>query len=184
MEGRDMIILSTYPRSGSHLLRNHIHNKMPDLRHKLISTHKHIYENDSYLISILRDPIDVMASKLIMDIHYERHCKTLELCFMEAKGHYLSFFNYINENASLLIKYEDLINNMDKVLEAISKNLEMPVVDGVVPQTVDNPNFFHLASSKTSPAYEECYKFILKQDMSDFYETYNKAMAKDCVLVV
>lgn len=179
-----MIILSTYPRSGSHLLGGHIRTKMPDLRYSLVSTHKHIYEQGSYLISILRDPIDVMASKLTMDIHYERDGKTLEWCFIEAKKQYLSFFHHIIKNASLLIKYEDLINNMDKVLEAISKNLGVPIVDGVVPQTVDKPDVFHLASSKTSHVYQECYQFILQQDMSDFYEVYNKALSKDCVLVI
>lgn len=184
MESRDMIILSTYPRSGSHLLAGHIRNKMPDLRYSFTSTHKHIYEKGNYLISILRDPIDVMASKLTMDIHYERHDKTLEWCFIEAKKQYLSFFDYITKNASLLIKYEDLINSMDKVIEAISKNIGVPIVDRVVPQTVDKPEVFHLASSKTSPVYEECYQFILNQDMSDFYEVYNKAMSKDCVLVI
>lgn len=176
------ILLSTFPRSGTHLLESNMRTRL-SLEFK--KTHLNWKTPSTFIISILRDPIEVFASKMAMTMHYNKdNLESLDFYFKNTTNQYISFFTHINKHGNLLIKYTDLENNMDAVLKQLKDILGCQLNNDIVVRGKDKPEFRHLVSSKTSPFYDQCLEYVKQQDMSKAYDIYNKALSKDSVLMI
>ena len=87
-------------------------------------------------------------------------------------------YDFLYENADIIIKYEDLIEFPEKVLLKICDYLQFQInpLDIYVPVTEDNRENTYLRSSKTSSEYKK--EHFKVQDILDCYESYNKLLSK------
>jgi len=164
------IAIVTYPRSGANYLSNLIlNNCRQDIKYF------HIPENpDCFIITIARDPFESIHSHVTMRKHYHPD----EEYYKKYNNEYKDMYNFLYENANLIIKYEDLINFPEMVLLKICSDtgLEINQLDIPLPMPVDNKENTYLRSSKTSSEYKNEHFKI--EDIADCYEPYNKLLSK------
>jgi hypothetical protein len=164
------IAIVTYPRSGANYLSNLLLN---NCRQEI--NYFHIPENsDRFIISIARDPFESIHSHVAMRKHYHPS----EDYSKRYNNEYIDMYNFLYENANIVIKYADLIEFPEKVLLKISDDLKFEInpLDIPVPVTVDNRENTYLRSSKTSPEYKK--EHFKREDILDCYESYNKLLLK------
>lgn len=164
------IAIVTYPRSGANYLSNLILNNC----RKQIN-YFHIPENsDRFIISIARDPFESIHSHVAMRKHYHPS----EGYSKRYNNEYKDMYNFLYENADIVIKYTDLIEFPEKVLLKICSDIKFEInpLDIHVPVTVDNRENTYLRSSKTSPEYKK--EHFKAEDILDCYDAYNKLLSK------
>lgn len=164
------IAIVTYPRSGANYLSNLILN---NCRQEI--NYFHIPQNpDRFIITIVRNPFESIHSHVAMRKHYHPD----EGYSKRYNNEYKDMYNFLYENADIIIKYEDLIESSEKVLLKICNDLgfEINPLDIPVPVTMDNKENTYLRSSKTSSEYKKEHFKI--EDISDCYESYNKLLSK------
>jgi hypothetical protein len=171
------VLLITYPRSGQHLLREHI-LQMLDVEcgwtHSLLK--KHDFDKT---ITIIRDPKEAMASWISMELYYEeidptRKKQTLDFYLEAAKKEYALFYNYAKKNIDIFIQYLDLIDNPKKIILFLSKELKVNIKNNNFTNTIiDNPDSRHLVSSKNVLQYNSVLEKINNVDLKIFEDFYN-----------
>jgi len=164
------IAIVTYPRSGANYLSNLLLN---NFRQEI--NYFHIPENpDRFIITVVRDPFESIHSHVTMRRHYHPN----EEYSKRYNNEYKDMYNFLYENASIIIKYEDLIAFPEKVLLKISNDLQFQVnpLDIYVPVTADNRENTYLRSSKTSSEYKK--EHFKMEDILDCYESYKKLLSK------
>jgi hypothetical protein len=107
-----------------------------------------------------------------------KHYHPDEEYYKKYNKEYKDMYNFLYENANLIIKYEDLINFPEMVLLKICSDigLEINQLDIPLPMPVDNKENTYLRSSKTSSEYKNEHFKI--EDIADCYEPYNKLLSK------
>jgi hypothetical protein len=162
-------MLLTYPRSGSHYLKELINQKTGTI---LKATHDKEKVFDNYIISIIRNPKDTLKSKYAMQAHYEA-----DKIFNYYSDDYHVFYKHLIDNASILINYNDLINETDKLIEYLFDYFNL-VDNGSVYKTnlKDYEGSKYLVSSKTSDAYKniDMYQF----DLTECNKIYDLCLSK------
>jgi hypothetical protein len=171
------IFLTTYPRSGSWLFAKALYEQtgfpINKFHWKVIS--------ELTTISIVRDPLETIASKVAMETtnkNYELTKTNIELNAEE----YISFYRYIDEHVSIVIDYDDLISNLDFVIDKVSSLLDLQILDlnKRVPaeKNMDHPEIGHWMSSKSLDHYEKAMEMSKDIDLSKAYQIYNKLLRK------
>jgi hypothetical protein len=164
------IKIITCPRSGSNYLQNLIVNatgKHIDFSHiadKSINT----------IITVARDPFDSMHSHLTMRKHYHP-----DVTFSnEDTLYYKYLYNFLYENANIVINYKDLIEQPDKVIKNICSLLGFNQVSrkNLVELVPDNKEYSYLRSSKISPEYLN--EHFTMDDIIECYEPYNRLLSR------
>jgi hypothetical protein len=164
------IAIVTYPRSGANYLSNLLLN---NCRQEI--NYFHIPENpDRFIITVVRDPFESIHSHVTMRRHYHPN----EEYSKRYNNEYKDMYDFLYENADIIIKYEDLIEFPEKVLLKICDYLQFQInpLDIYVPVTEDNRENTYLRSSKTSSEYKK--EHFKVQDILDCYESYNKLLSK------
>jgi hypothetical protein len=164
------IAIVTYPRSGANYLSNLLLNNC----RKDINYFHVIEKPNRFIITVVRDPFEAIHSHVTMRKHYhsnEEYSKTYN-------REYRDMYNFLYENANIIIKYQDLIKFPEKVLSKICSDLNFDInpLDNPVPIAVDNKESTYLRSSKTSPEYNKEHFKI--EDISDCYESYISLLSK------
>ena len=164
------IAIVTYPRSGANYLSNLILN---NCRQEI--KYSHIPQNyDRFIITIARDPFESIHSHVTM----RRHYRPDEGYNKRYNNEYKDMYNFLYENANIVVKYKDLIEFPEKVLLKICNDLEFEINPLEIPVAVavDNKEDTYLRSSKVSPEYKN--KHFKIEDILDCYEPYNKLLSK------
>ena len=141
-------IILTFPRCGA----NYLHELLfQSSGVRIPRTHVIQEALSKFSISIIRKPEDSFISQVAMDMHYG-----LTAPLSPLSHNYIEMYEYLINNKSLLVKYEDLINNPElvtmKVCNYIGYNFKESVYKDYLLDEVWNN---HLVSSKKSKYYSE-----------------------------
>jgi hypothetical protein len=157
-----------YPRSGTHYLQNLIFAYSSK---KITFSHYPVNE-DSFIITIVRDPFDSLQSHVAMSKHYNPE-KYTENDYTE---YYVGLYEYLDRKANLIIYYNDLINFPEATTKMICDLLGFKKNISDYNVLVDNKDIKYLVSSKTVKEYNEEYFKI--EDMAKCYSEYHKLLSK------
>jgi hypothetical protein len=162
----------TYPRSGTHYLQNLI---LTYSSQKIDCSHYAVFDN-SFIITVARDPFDSIQSTVAMKKHYfpDTYLDT------DYINYYIDIYDFLNKHASIVIDYNDLIS----FPEEITKNLcdllgfkKMPMEHEMMQ---DSKEYEYLVSSKTVKEYNQEY-FDNKQ-IQECYPHYLDLLSKSIKL--
>lgn len=162
------ITIVTYPRSGA----NYLHHLI--LNHTSISLH-YVHNTDKpneTIISIARDPFESIHSHVTMRKHYhsdEGYNRTYN-------EQYIDIYNFLYDNATIVIDYKDLVEYPEQVLKKVCSILGFKEMRNNMPPEKDSKDRSYLVSSKTSNKYNE--KHFDLEDIQDCYEPYIKLLSK------
>jgi hypothetical protein len=158
----------TYPRSGANYLHNLIFN------YSSISI-GYVHKTDNIngtIITIARDPFESIHSDVAMRKHYhpeEGYNKTYNT-------RYIDMYNFLYNNADIVIDYKDLIESPNQVVEKTCNILGLEKLLNDRPQRGDDEDQSYLVSSKTSPQYKE--KHFNIEYINDCYEPYTRLLSR------
>lgn len=158
----------TYPRSGTHYLQNLI---LGYSSQKITFSHFPVTEN-RFIITIVRDPFDSIQSTVAMKKYYNPETYA-ESDYLE---YYVELYKYLDQNADLIIDYDDLINFPEETTKMICDLLDFKKNPSSYKMHGDKKEIEYLVSSKTVKEYDEEYFQI--EDMSNCYDQYNKLLFK------
>lgn len=173
------LTLTTFPRSGQHFLREHIAQRF------LLEDFKYTHEeekNKKYTtITIIRNPLDSIASWVAMQNYYDKEIdhvkiiKNVKLC--QAK--YKIFYKYILSNVNIIIDYNYLNSNTEDIIQYIGQKINIvPNSNNVILNIKDESDKKHIVSSKKNKEYETIVNITNKIDMKNEFELYNLALKK------
>ena len=170
IEKNDEIIISTYPRSGSHYLKNLFTQKL-DLNLK--KTHDPFY-NSQNKITIARNPIDSITSAMVME-HRDPMFYTPEKLDSQIEL-YDNFYTQILIDFKYIINYEVLKTNPDYVVNFFSKEFNKKVNQNKYINSFDqviNRYDKYLITAKSKPVlYNLSKEYFLKQDLTLSWKLY------------
>ena len=137
--------LVTYPRTGSHYLRELILQSTGKLIYK---THNISDFTELKTITILREPYGTLKSELAMSLRYG-------ITKEPAVSQYIKFFNYMTDNADIIIDYDQLVEHPETVCKSLCKILNVEyLTDSYKDELHDNPENTYLVTSKSTAEYE------------------------------
>jgi len=176
----------TLPRVGSHYLQDRI------VQHTGVYIKRsHILMNNK-MITIVRDPVDMLTSKLAMTAFYDKDNKTINHIRnnkenTEDLNLYIDSLNKadIDKNSYIFINYEDLIKYPFDTVKTLSNIINLSITnknykEGMISDIKENS---HLLSSKKVEDYKEIRSYVESLDLSNFYQFYNKALDK-CINIL
>jgi hypothetical protein len=175
----------TMARVGSFYLQDRI------LQHTGVYIKKYHTLKDNKMITVVRDPIDMLTSKLAMTAFYDKNNETLDHIRNSSQGiRDLQVYREglrkidIEKDFDIIIDYRDLMSNPFETTKAISHLINLPIINEEYKENTikDNPKDLHLVSSKMVEGYAEIKEYVEKLDLSDLYEAYHKALDK-CIKV-
>lgn len=145
--------LVTYPRTGSHYLRELLLQSTGKLIYK---THNPLDFLELKTITIIRDPLDTLKSELAMSLRYG-------ITNTPAISQYIKFFNYMSENSDIIIDYDQLIKFPEKVCKSLCNSINVDYLRSEYTDTLhDNPDNTYLVTSKSTKEYDSI-------DMKQYY---------------
>ncbi len=163
------IVLSTFPRSGSHLLKQYL-DQMLD--YHITKTHTQVSGDDYFVVTMIRNPEDTLVSLAAMRTHTGEAEPDLDLLI----SRYILFYKYIIEKANLIIDYEFMLNNPGDVVIYFAQMMNLSINDVKVTNNyVDDPATGYLVTSTTSPQYEKMRELINSYDLSGANSLYEEA---------
>lgn len=163
------VVLSTFPRSGSHLLKQYLDQM---LNYSITKTHTQVWDDDRFVVSMIRNPEDTLVSLAAMRTHTGEAEADLEMLLFR----YISFYKYIIDRVDLIIDYEFMEKSPEVVVKYFSQMLDLPVIDTEVTNNYqDDPTTGYLVSSKVSPQYEKMRELIKTVDISAAQIIYEQA---------
>jgi hypothetical protein len=176
----------TLPRVGSHYLQDRI------VQHTGVYIKRsHIVMNNK-MITIVRDPVDMITSKLAMTAFYDKDNKTINHIRnnkenTEDLNLYIDSLNKadIDKNLYIFINYEDLIKYPFDTVKTLSNIINLSITnknykEGMISDIKENS---HLLSSKKVENYKEIRSYVESLDLSNFYQFYNKTLDK-CINIL
>jgi hypothetical protein len=177
------IILTTYPRSGSHffhkafLLLTGIHI---DKTHDITKT-KH-----KYIINISRDPAESIASWIIMQKHFHNLINNENYIKLVCVPRYIKFQSNIIISANFIINYLDLKLQPDIVVKDIANKTNSPlIVDSLnvnkaekMLDEISNKNNLYLKTSSTFKEYPLILENLKKYNLDMCYDLYYKSIER------
>lgn len=170
----------TVPRVGSFYLQDRI------LQHTGVYVKKYHSRKDNKMITIVRDPVEMLTSKLAMTAFYEKNNKTLDQIRDKEENIndlqiYLNSLSKVDldKDFSIIIDYKDLIDFPLETTIAVTGIMNLPIINKDYKENSirEYPENSHLISSKKVDEYEEIRLYVESLDLSSMYEFYNKALA-------
>ena len=158
----------TYPRSGKHYLESLI------LRYssrEIESTHKASHD-DSFIITVARDPFDSIQSNIAMKKYYNPETYADH----DYIDYYIELYKFLNNNASLVIDYNDLISYPEEITKMVCDLISYEKRPSNYQMYGDNKDYEYLVSSKTVKEYEEEYFKI--ENITKCYDEYRSLLSK------
>lgn len=158
-------LMFTYPRSGQHLLKAHMKQRLENV--SIETTHLLKNKNYDHIITLVRDPIYSIASFVAMNCYFDKTIKPsdqtaiIKYCKW-AKLKYIGTYEEMIKECDTFISYHELINNPDDVIEKISNKLNIKINDNIFNQSLitDKPSNKHLISSKNTEYYDISLKLV------------------------
>lgn len=160
--------ICTVPRTGSHYLCELLCRAF-----RVNFSRQH--EPSEKSITIVRDPIETIVSNVAMQRHfYDDDSNDIE----KQIERYVIFMQMFR-NSTIIIKHTDLKNNPQGLLYFFSHKLNIQIKDmnPFININIDEDGKF-LPTSKMYPLYDTIIDEILKYDLSECYDIYNKMLLK------
>lgn len=177
--------ICTVPRVGSFYLQDRI------LQHTGVYIKKYHSLKDNKMITVVRDPIDMLTSKLAMTAFYDKNNETLyhirknQDITTDLKT-YIDSLNKVDiaEDFYIVIDYNDLTTHPFETILAITDIMNFPIINTDYKENTirEYPENSHIISSKKVSEYEEIKSYVEKLDLSLIYDFYNKALAR-CIKI-
>jgi len=167
----------TVPRTGSHYLQDRIE------QHTGVHFKKSHSLQNNKMITIVRDPIDLLSSYVAMDALYYKGGSLEHFFSFPEKYCFSDWFSdndmEIVDNFDIIVKYESLINSPFETVKKIADKMSLEIIEPRYKNNVrDMPHRNHVISSKSVNGYDKVRQTIEEQDLSRSYEIYNKFLAK------
>ncbi len=161
----------TYPRTGSHYIRQLLVQKLGT---RVAASHNWD-DAKGLVITIARDPYDSLQSYITMSSHYDQ-----PIGIKTQINSYAFLYRFLYNRANVVVDYNTLVKNPDKVVDALSDILDKPVSDHPYEQNmVDKPEENYLVSSTTSELYKQNY--LEDFDLSDAYKAYHLLLSRKTI---
>jgi hypothetical protein len=176
----------TAPRVGSFYLQDRI------LQHTGVYVKKYHTLKDNKMITIVRDPIDMLTSKLAMTAFYDKNNETIDHIRNSKENtkdleEYLYSLSKVNIDTDfyIVIDYRDLIAHPLETTMAVADILNFPVINKEYEEgnIREYPENSHLITSKNVSDYQEIRSYVEQLDLSKLYDFYNKGLSK-CITVL
>jgi hypothetical protein len=175
----------TLPRSGSYYLQDRI------LQHTGVYVKKYHTVKNNRMITIVRDPIDMLTSKLAMTAFFDKNNETINEIKNNKVTRDLEEYDLslkkvnIDKDFYIIIDYKDLINYPFETTLAVSNMMDLPIINKEYVDSLIERNLQrnHLISSKSVPCYEEIRSYVEQLDLSESYKFYNLAIS-NCIKIL
>ena len=177
----------TYPRSGSHYLQNLLVARFGIAANSYHNLDE-IENQDKVIISVVRNPLDAMASELATAVSLVTDVDLLSILTSNPAGEhsdplsdrFISIMNDISNHADIIIDYDDLCNSTESVVRNISSALGIASFNNsqdisVEPEPAPST---YIPSSKTVAEYNTIYEIMSNQDLSLATAAYQQVLAK------
>ncbi len=134
------------------------------------------------MITIVRDPIDLLSSYISMDALYNR--EFFDSFLSSPEEHCFSDWFTDNDmdivdNFNIIVKYESLTNSPFETVKQIADKMSIKITENRYESTLVNQEYrHHVVSSKNLEEYSRIRKIVEKQDLTRAYEIYNKFLTK------
>lgn len=158
----------TYPRSGTHYLQNLV---LAYSSKEIKFSHYQVTE-DSFIITIARDPFDSIQSHIAMSRYYNPETYTKN----DYIEYYADLYKYLYHNSDLVIDYNDLINFPEETTKMICDLLGFKKNQSDYKTSVNKSSIEYLVSSKTVKEYNE--KYFKIEDVANCYDEYRNLLSK------
>jgi len=165
------IRLITYPRSGQNLFRM----LLAQQGYAISSSHNTAdFLDKKHVISIVRNPIDSVASAMAMIDFYKKE-NSYEIIPQMLKK-YEETYTWLLENATYIISYEDLTNDPKNTVEYFLDyfSLKRSEVNYELNLSRDDPSQGYLVSSKNVDSYKDALEYTktapFLQDAKEIYQ--------------
>jgi hypothetical protein len=178
----------TLPRVGSHYIQDRI------LQHTGLLVKRHLSLQDNKMITIVRDPVEVLTSDLTRKCFYDTSNSTLsmitnDILRTESLNCYAKYFTGIDDMDVIdrfytIIDYRNLTEFPFETTKALAKKMNVEVINEKYENghIKDNPNDRHIVSSKNVKEYDMIKKYVESTDLSKVYDVYN-AMLDRCLKI-
>lgn len=136
------------------------------------------------MITIARDPAEIIISKLAMSVFYDKDNKTINTIRKnELTEDVEYYFNNIEKldvtkDFFAVVNYKDLIEHPLGITMTLADMINLPIItkEYVEGSIKDNPKNGHIVSSKNVPEYQEITEYVETLDLSFLYKFYNEAL--------
>jgi hypothetical protein len=169
------VCLITYPRSGS----NYFAEYFKQLTGTYIpKSHDIEYARGRKIITIVRNPIECMASRTAMIYETESINSFTELSDILGGDieDYSEFYKKIVSEADIFIDYEKFITNPKETMSNVLNKLNIPYSMVDYTQTLGEKSGY-IVSSKNTFLYDSIKDHYEQQDNSLLFDLYNKALS-------
>ncbi len=164
-------IILTVPRSGSNLLENTL-EAMALIR--ITKTHSCWMAKKNFVVTIVRDPLDTLVSWAAMRMHYRNGKIDKDIV-----AQYCSSYRYLIKNASIILDYNELVEDPYKVTNNIINYMGMKTFFRApkIKRNPDVPKRRYLVSSTSSDYYKVAREILEQEDLSECYSLYEQALS-------
>jgi hypothetical protein len=162
----------TYPRSGTHYLQNLI---LTYSSKHIDSGHYAVLDN-SFIITIARDPFDSIQSTVAMKKHFSPSTY-LDTDYID---YYTELYEFLNNHASIVIDYNDLISSPQEITKRVCELLNFEKMPLEQEMMKDDKEYEYLVSSTTVKEYEG--EYFTKEEMQKCYPVYLDLLSKSIKL--
>ena len=173
-------IIISFPRSGKSYLQANLafaFRKNFDFSH--LNKPKQINELDNYdhLIALVRNPIDSISSIVAMELDFDKNLEINHLINERIKE-YIKFYSFALKNADTFIYFNDIVDNISKVVEYVSLVTNYPILDNEPKNNIikDLPDYNFLKTSKETEKYKEIFFAVKNKDLDECLKLYKNAL--------
>ena len=181
------LFVITYPRHGQHFLMENLPPKINVLetqfRHTISTNIGSKVLKDSIILTVIRNPIDTIASKIIFSVEInESNVETENQLWIKEKikelipkyiKSYVDTYNELNEYENLMvIDFEGFLVNPHNEFDYIFKTLKSDhKIDSFI---MPKSHKFFLATSKKNENYDYCYNEVMNnQEIARAFKSYD-----------
>jgi hypothetical protein len=168
----------SFPRSGSHYLQQLLLSRFGVIatrHHSLVNA-----DNAKYVISIVRNPVDSIASIIALQKHNSLTGNEEEWLRQKYWNQDILFAMVeITEKADIIIDFNELVNHPDLVAEKISSITGLPLFKSNAPIVVrGEPNGGFMPTSKDVEGYDEIHNLVSSYSLSQAVDAYKAVLEK------
>jgi hypothetical protein len=169
----------TLPRVGSFYLQDRI------FQHTGVYVKKYHSVKNNKMITIARDPVEALTSKLAMTVFYDKSNETINEIrsnkITKDIEEYIDGAKKVNveKDFHAIIDYKDLIDRPLATTEAIANIMGLEIVskDYEMNKIQEYKRISHIVSSRRVEEYAEIRHYVQNLDLSFLYGFYDKAIS-------
>ena len=162
----------TYPRSGTHYLQNLI---LTYSSKYIEASHYEVFDN-SFIITVVRDPFDSIQSTIAMKKYYFPDTY-LDNDYIK---YYIDMCNFLKNHSSIVIDYNDLISFPEEITKNVCDLLGFKKMPMKHEMMKDSKEYEYLVSSKTVKEYNE--EHFNNDQIKECYPVYLDLLSKSIKL--